>query len=88
MLISGGYDPEDVVEKIAPVPLLFVHGTADQVVSHENSEILYERAGQPKQLILIEGAPHTAAFARTGPMRARLVEFYRKALDTPSAGHG
>jgi len=80
MAISGGYDPEDVVAKIAPAPLLLIHGTADRVVDSRHSERLYERAAAPKDLILLDGAGHTQAFASPGPMRKTLVEFYLQAL--------
>lgn len=84
VLVSGGYNPEDVVAKIAPTPLLFVHGTADRVVASYHSERLFRRAGEPKRLVLIDGADHTEAFAQPGPLRKALVEFYLRALGEPA----
>jgi alpha/beta superfamily hydrolase len=46
------------VGELAPKPLLLVHGTADAVLAHECSRLLYERAGEPKLLKLFEGADH------------------------------
>jgi fermentation-respiration switch protein FrsA (DUF1100 family) len=79
--ISGGYDPEDVVAKISPTPLLLVHGTADRVVASRHSERLFECAGVPKNLILLDGAQHTQAFTNPSQMRETLVEFYLKAME-------
>jgi pimeloyl-ACP methyl ester carboxylesterase len=52
------------VEKLAPRPLLLVHGTADTVLPQEASQDIYDRARQPKKLTLLEGASHTLAEAR------------------------
>jgi dipeptidyl aminopeptidase/acylaminoacyl peptidase len=49
---------EDVVGRIAPRPLLLIHGTADDAVNPQHSTRLYERAGQPKQLWLAQGGTH------------------------------
>jgi fermentation-respiration switch protein FrsA (DUF1100 family) len=48
----------DVVGAISPRPLLLMHGTADPSVRHQNSELLFERAKEPKDLWLCEGAGH------------------------------
>ena len=46
--------------KIAGVhaPLLFLHGTADEIVDAKDSAALYERAPSPKERHLFEGADH------------------------------
>jgi uncharacterized protein len=49
---------EDTVHSIAPRPLLIVHGTADEVVPVTHARLLYERAGEPKTLVLLEGIEH------------------------------
>lgn len=46
------------VAELAPKPLLLVHGTADTILSHQCSEMLFERAGQPKTMKLFPGAGH------------------------------
>ena len=61
--ISDRPSPIDVVERIAPRPLLLVHGTADTVVRSEHSEHLFARAGAGRELWRAPGAEHTAAFA-------------------------
>ncbi len=44
--------------EIAPRPLLLVHGSEDEVVGVTHAHKLYGRAGEPKQIIIIDGAGH------------------------------
>jgi alpha/beta superfamily hydrolase len=53
-----GVKAEATVEQIAPRPLLIVHGTADEVVPVEQGQLLYRLAGEPKELVLLEGVQH------------------------------
>jgi pimeloyl-ACP methyl ester carboxylesterase len=46
------------VGSIAPAPLLIAHGTRDWLLSTDHAVDLYQRATQPKSLVLVEGAPH------------------------------
>ena len=46
-----------------PVPValssvLFMHGTEDATVNHENSVKMFEQASEPKELWLCQGAGH------------------------------
>ncbi|HCP60702.1 MAG TPA: hypothetical protein DIT43_04025 [Dehalococcoidia bacterium] len=50
--------PVGYVAGIAPRPLLVVHGSNDETVELSHAYRLYERAGEPKQIIVIEGATH------------------------------
>lgn len=50
--------PIEWIEKISPRPLLIIHGTQDDVVYLSSARELYERAGEPKQIMMIEGAGH------------------------------
>jgi len=50
--------PIKCVDGITPRPLLLVHGNKDETVNISHAHRLYERAGEPKQLIIIEGAGH------------------------------
>jgi hypothetical protein len=52
------FSPEDVVAQISPRPILFIHAGADNLVSSEESQILYERAGEPKKLVIVPGVTH------------------------------
>jgi len=44
--------------KIAPRPLLLVHGEADTRLPPDCSRIIHEWAGDPKELVIIPGAGH------------------------------
>ncbi len=58
-------DAIDVVADIAPRPLLLMHGTEDKAVAYWQSEQLFEQAGQPKDLWILEGAGHTTLYNKS-----------------------
>jgi len=55
--------PVEVVPRISPIPLLFVHGDRDHYFPVEHPEALYEAAREPKELWLIEGFGHAETAA-------------------------
>ena len=50
--------PIKYVAGISPRPLLLVHGSQDDTVEVNDAYRLFARAGEPKQIIIIEGAVH------------------------------
>ena len=55
--------PEQQVVHIAPRPVLFIHGTADQRIPVENSYRLFAAAQNPAdELWIVPGAEHVQAF--------------------------
>ena len=46
------------VDRISPCPLLLIHGDKDEVVAVEHALRLYEKAGEPKEMVIIPGAGH------------------------------
>lgn len=50
--------PIDYIDRIAPRPLLLVHGDQDEVVPVSHAEALYKKAGDPKELLVLPGAGH------------------------------
>ena len=58
-----GFHPEWVVDRIAPRPVLFITTSDDRLVPQEESEALYQRAGEPKKLIVLEGSGHYEVYA-------------------------
>jgi fermentation-respiration switch protein FrsA (DUF1100 family) len=50
--------PEDVIGKIAPRPVLIMHGDSDDVVPYPHAERLYIGAGEPKELVRIPEGAH------------------------------
>ena len=49
------------VSKISPRALFLIHCQDDEIIPHQNSQRLYELAGQPKKLLLLEGGDHRTA---------------------------
>ncbi len=49
------------VERLSPRPLLLVHGTADTMLDCAASSDIYDRACEPKRLVLYEEANHSLA---------------------------
>ncbi len=52
------HDPLKDAAAISPRPLLIIHGSADQSVPVEEARQLYNRAREPKKLLVLEGADH------------------------------
>ena len=46
------------VDMVSPRPLLIIHGTGDDTVDISHARKLYEKAKNPKEILLIEGAEH------------------------------
>ena len=53
-----GFNPEWVVDKIAPRSILFITTDNDWLVPPAESETLYARAGEPKKLVVLNGYGH------------------------------
>lgn len=52
------FHPEWVVDKISPRPILFITTDDDRLVPPEESEALYEKAGNPKKIVTLKGVGH------------------------------
>ena len=52
------------VARIAPRPLLIIHGDADRYIPAEHARLLYEQARDPRQLIVLPEANHSFAWHR------------------------
>lgn len=81
LIVSDRYNPGRLVKKLPKIPLLFILGTADDVIPMDQSLPLHEAAAQPKQLWIIPGGGHIEAFTRFGDKyRPQLVKFFEQAL--------
>lgn len=87
LLVSDEYSAERYIAKLAPIPLLLIHGSADPVIPPSHSARLLALAGEPKTYIEVAGGGHiesmTPRFGRT--YQDRLVAFFEAAL---AAGSG
>ena len=81
-----------VVGKIAPRPLLIITTEDDRLVPPEESQSLYDHAGEPKRLVVLKGYGHYDVYAEPafGEVMAATLAWCRahlppQALDAPSA---
>lgn len=57
----GEHEVVDAVERLEEKPLLLIHARGDETVPVAHSEELYERAAEPKRLLVLEGGDHRSA---------------------------
>ena len=50
--------PIDVIDRIAPRPVLLLHGARDDVVPVADAQALYDRAGDPREIVILPEAGH------------------------------
>jgi fermentation-respiration switch protein FrsA (DUF1100 family) len=77
-----GFNPEWIVDRIAPRPVLFITSDNDRLVPPEESQSLYARAGEPKKLVMLQGFGHYEVY--TGEALRQVMEatlaWYREHL--------
>lgn len=74
-----GFNPEWVVDRIAPRPVLFITTDDDRLVPPQESEALYARAGEPKKLAVLKGFGHYEVYGG---------EAFRQVMDETLAWYG
>jgi len=52
------YDVPAMAKRLAPRPLLIIHGAKDEVVNPNDARLIFESSGQPKELAYIPNADH------------------------------
>jgi alpha-beta hydrolase superfamily lysophospholipase len=73
--------PQRFINRIAPRPLLLIHGTDDTLISPEHANTNFAAAGNPTQLWMVPGANHVQAWAvATDEYEKRVVNFLNAAL--------
>lgn len=77
----GQVRPVDEIARIAPRPVLLLHGEDDTLIAPANSERLYAAAGEPRQLHIFPDAGH-GRFMETNPSEFAewVVPFFNDAL--------
>lgn len=82
LLISDRYSPLQVIHKVSPIPVLIIHGDADEVVPYHHAERLLRAAGLPKTLWTVPGGHHADALTRYGATyQLRLIQFLNEVLN-------
>jgi alpha-beta hydrolase superfamily lysophospholipase len=78
----GNASPLRAIPRIAPRPVLLIHGDADRVIPDADSRALYAAAGEPKQLWVVPGAGHVEAFGcERAEYERRVLALFNGALD-------
>jgi fermentation-respiration switch protein FrsA (DUF1100 family) len=67
------HNPMNEISKISPRPMLIVHGTDDLGIPLAGVKRLYELAGEPKDLVVVEGADHNLSDPRTYEITVKTV---------------
>lgn len=75
------FTPEDYVASISPHAILFISTEGDAVTPEDQTFRLYEKAGQPKKLILQKETSHYAAYDQYfDEVTPQIVEWYDRHL--------
>jgi pimeloyl-ACP methyl ester carboxylesterase len=90
-IAAGGWDPlpaapHEVIGRIAPTPVLIVHGDADRFFPPEHAEQLYAAAGEPRELWLERGFGHAETAAT--PDLIKRIGGWLVAAPAPTTGKG
>jgi len=86
VVISDAYSPAPTLPNISPTPILFMHGTADIVIPVHHSHMLYERAADPRDILIIEGGQHISGFyAQRADAVPYVLAFMSNALNRTTA---
>jgi len=79
-------DLEKHLPKLAPRPILMIHGQADTYIKPDMAGKLFELAREPKEFWLVENAKHNLALQVAGEeYRQRVLRFFEKHLAETSA---
>ncbi len=55
-------EPIQEVSRISPRAVMLIHGTEDPITDPADSQALYDAAGEPKELWLLDGVDHCGAY--------------------------
>jgi fermentation-respiration switch protein FrsA (DUF1100 family) len=79
--------PIAVLSGLEPRPLFFIHGGADITTSVQHSRRLYDAYRGPREIWVVQGAPHTGAYYADRPLYVeRVAGFFARNLGLKAAG--
>lgn len=78
--MSGDYAPGDFVEKITPIPILFIVANQDNINPTKFALQVYEQALDPKKLIMLNGDHFSAYLEEFSVASQSAYEWYRDTL--------
>jgi fermentation-respiration switch protein FrsA (DUF1100 family) len=80
--------PLDVLSSLESRPLFFIHGGADNITSVNHSRRLYDAYRGPREIWIVQGAPHTGAYFADRPLYVeRVAGFFARHLGLDVSSH-
>ena len=80
--------PIEVLSALEPRPLFFIHGGADDITSVTHSRLLYDAYRGPREIWIVQGAPHTGAYFADRPLYVeRVAGFFARHLGLDVSSH-
>ncbi|HEV2415361.1 MAG TPA: alpha/beta fold hydrolase [Candidatus Dormibacteraeota bacterium] len=80
--------PLDVLSALEPRPLFFIHGGADAITNVTHSRRLYDAYRGPREIWIVQGAPHTGAYFADRPLYVeRVAGFFARHLGLDVSSH-
>ena len=80
--------PIEVLSSLEPRPLFFIHGGADAITNVNHSRRLYDAYRGPREIWIVQGAPHTGAYFADRPLYVeRVAGFFARHLGLDVSSH-
>jgi fermentation-respiration switch protein FrsA (DUF1100 family) len=80
--------PLAVLSSLEPRPLFFIHGGGDEMTSMNHSRRLYDAYRGPREIWIVQGAPHAGAYFADRPLYVeRVAGFFARHLGLDVSGH-
>jgi fermentation-respiration switch protein FrsA (DUF1100 family) len=80
--------PLEVMSALEPRPLFFIHGGADEITNVNHSRRLYDAYRGPREIWIVQGAPHTGAYFADRPLYVeRVAGFFARHLGLDVSSH-
>jgi fermentation-respiration switch protein FrsA (DUF1100 family) len=76
-LVNHDFSPGKFIRKIAPVPVVIIHGNHDGIVPEHHGRILYDAALEPKEFWEVNAPGHVMAQADE-TIKKRLLSYFTK----------
>src|SRR6266508_4542894 len=78
----------EVLSSLEQRPLFFIHGGADDITSVNHSRRLYDAYRGPREIWIVQGAPHTGAYFADRPLYVeRVAGFFARHLGLDVSSH-
>lgn len=81
VMATDSFHSGDLIGLISPTPVMIIHGTADRVIPQHHGRQLFERAREPKILVMVEGGDHISALGpQNREYREQVLEFLKQSV--------